>query len=95
MIKIEVLDNSITIKGHANYDDFGKDIVCSSISSIAITTINAILRFDSDNLTYEEKDGYLKIIINKHNREVDLLITNMLDLFKELEKQYKNNIKIN
>lgn len=95
MVKIQVQDDSITIKGHANYDDFGKDIVCASVSSIAITTINAIKRFDNDSLTYEEKDGYLNIKILKHNKEVDLLITNMLDLFKELENQYKKNIKIN
>ena len=95
MVKIKVLDDSITITGHANYDDFGKDIVCASVSSIAITTINAIKRFDKDNITYEEKDGYLNIKINKHGKEVDILITNMLDLFKELEIQYKNNIKIN
>ena len=95
MVKIKVQDDCITITGHANYDDFGKDIVCASVSSIAITTINAIKRFDNDSLTYEEKDGYLNIKINKHSKEVDILITNMLDLFKELENQYKKNIKIN
>jgi len=95
MVKIKVLDDSITITGHANYDDFGKDIVCASVSSIAITTINAIKRFDNDSLTYEEKDGYLNIKILKHSKEVDILITNMLDLFKELELQYNKNIKIN
>ena len=95
MVNIKVEKDSITIKGHANYDDFGKDIVCASVSSIAITTINAIKRFDNDSLTYEEKDGYLKIIIQKHTKELDILITNMLELFKELELQYKKNIKIN
>lgn len=95
MIKINIDNDSIIISGHALYDDFGKDIVCASVSSIAITTVNAILKFDQDSLTFEEKDGYLKISILKHNKETDLLINNMLDLFKELEKQYKKNIKIN
>ena len=39
MIKVELKDNLITIKGHAGYDDKGKDIVCASVSSIVITTI--------------------------------------------------------
>lgn len=95
MIKIKVNDDEITISGHALYDDFGKDIVCSSVSSIAITTINAILRFGDNNISYEEREGYLNIKILKHNKEVDILINNMIDLFKQLEKQYKNNIKIN
>ena len=43
MIKVEIENNKIEIKGHANYDDYGKDIVCASVSSIVITTINAII----------------------------------------------------
>ena len=27
MIKVEIENNKIEIKGHANYDDYGKDIV--------------------------------------------------------------------
>ena len=43
MIKIKILKDYIEVKGHANYDDFGKDIVCASVSSIVITTVNAIV----------------------------------------------------
>ena len=94
MIKISLLKDQIIIKGHANYAEYGNDIVSASVSSIAITTINAILRFDSNNISYIEKDGYLEINIINHTKEVDILLTNMIELFKELEKQYKN-IKIN
>ena len=94
MIMISLLKDQIIIKGHANYAEYGNDIVCASVSSIAITTINAILRFDSNNISYIEKDGYLEINIINHTKEVDILLTNMIELFKELEKQYKN-IKIN
>ena len=48
MIKVSVLKENrkykkITILGHAMYDDYGKDIVCSACSSIVITTVNGIL----------------------------------------------------
>lgn len=99
MIKIQInyLDNQvneIVINGHSGYDVSGKDIVCASVSSIAITTVNAILRFDSGALTYEEKDGYLKIKMINHNEYIDNLIINMIDLFKNLEKDYNKYIKI-
>ena len=46
MIKIDVKEtdciDKIEIKGHANYSLHGSDIVCASVSSIAITTVNAI-----------------------------------------------------
>lgn len=97
MIKIEVsyVNNQasdIIINGHSNYDVIGHDIVCASVSSIAITTVNAILRLDSNSLIYKETDGYLKIKVVNHNTYIDTLILNMLDLFKELEKKYPKYI---
>lgn len=86
--------NKITINGHAEYAKYGKDIVCAAVSSIVITTINAILRFDNEALIYSENDN-LDITINKHTKTIDILLDNMIDLLKELEKQYGNNIKIN
>ena len=46
MIKVNIKNNIIIITGHAGYDDFGKDIVCASVSSIVITSINLCLRFN-------------------------------------------------
>ena len=94
MIKINISKDEITIKGHSGYAQNGSDIVCASISSIAITTVNALLSIDEDCITYEEKDGYLNIKINKHNEVIDKLIDNMINLLKELEKQYKKYIEI-
>lgn len=99
MIKITIskennIISSILIEGHSEYEEEGKDIVCASVSSIAITTVNAILKIDDKALDYKEKDGYLKINILKHDRYMDILIENMCDLLKELEKKYKKYIKI-
>ena len=95
MIKINIKKNQIIIEGHSNYSEFGTDIVCASVSSISITTINALLKLDNKCIKYEEKDGFIKIDILKHNKYVDTLIENMIDLLKELEKQYKKNIQVN
>lgn len=84
----------INLLGHTEYDDYGKDIVCSSASSIMITTVNAIMMFDKSYITYEEKKDNFIIIINKNNKIVDTLIQNMINLFYELETSYSKNIKI-
>lgn len=94
MIKIKVLKDEITVKGHSGYGLCGSDIVCSSVSSICITTVNAILSIYEDCITYEMNDGYLKIKICKHNKIVDSLINNMLNLLKEVQDQYKENVTI-
>ena len=94
MIKISINKDEITIKGHSGYAEEGFDIVCSSVSSIAITTVNALLSIDEDCIEYIENDGYLNIKIKKHNEIIDKLIDNMINLLKELEKDYKKYIEI-
>ena len=94
MIKISINKDEITIKGHSGYALVGSDIVCASISSIAITTVNALISIDEDCIIYKESDGYLNIKIKKHDEVIDKLIDNMINLFKELEKEYKKYIEI-
>lgn len=94
MIKISINEDEITIKGHSGYSIEGSDIVCASVSSICITTVNALLSIDEDCIEYVDNDGYLNIKIKKHNDTIDKLINNMINLLKELENQYKKNIEI-
>ncbi|MBQ7105442.1 MAG: ribosomal-processing cysteine protease Prp [Bacilli bacterium] len=99
MIKVQITakDNNIkkiNIKGHADYDDYGKDIVCSSVSSITITTVNAILMFDKNYISYNEKKDNFEIIINENNDITNKLIDNMINMITELSQDYPKNIKI-
>ncbi len=84
----------IRLVGHSGFDIKGKDIVCSAISSIVITSINAILMFDKDYIEYQENKDLFIIKIKQNNQITSNLITNMLNLLKDLEKDYPNNIKI-
>ncbi len=94
MIKVIKKNEVIEISGHANYDEFGKDIVCASVSSIVMTTVNSILSIDDSSINYVD-DGD-KIIIKKLNDNdiVDKLLNTMILILKDLEKQYKKNIKV-
>ena len=94
MIKVEIENNKIEIKGHANYDDYGKDIVCASVSSIVITTINALIEFDPESIYYEDLNNRILIKKLKDDDITNKLINNMIELLEELEKSYKDNIKI-
>lgn len=100
MIKVSVESKNkkhidlIKIHGHAMYDDFGKDIVCSSVSSIIITTVNGIYEIDKEYLAIEEiKDGMI-ITVLKDDKICDKLIKNMLTLLSELEDSYPENITV-
>lgn len=94
MIKVNILKGEIKISGHADYADYGKDIVCASVSAIVTTSVNAIIRFDKDAISYKENDG-LDIKILKNTDSVKKLIDNMVDLLSELQNDYPKNIIIN
>ena len=63
MIKIKFDKDKISIKGHSGYDVIGKDIVCASVSSIVITSINAIIRIDGKAISYKQDEGFIEINI--------------------------------
>ena len=98
MIKIKLLKkdnnlNKIIIKGHAMYDDFGKDIVCASVSSTVITSVNACLSIDENSLKYNDKEG-LEIEIKKNDIVTTKIIENMISNLKQLEEAYPKNVQI-
>ena len=96
MIKVNIIgkNDKIEILGHAMYDDFGKDIVCAGVSSIVTTTVNAILSFDKDYISYESNNDKFSITINNHNDIVDKLIENMINMLNQIEEDYPKNINI-
>ena len=94
MIKVNINKDNIVITGHAMYDDYGKDIVCASASSIVISTVNAILKFDKDAISYQEEKDKLVIDILKKDDITKKLIGNMVDMLNELSNQYPKNIKV-
>ena len=99
MIRVKVESNKnhinkINILGHADYEEYGKDIVCSSVSSIVTTTVNGIIEIDKDYLNVEEQKDGMIITILKKDDICDKLINNMLSLLSELEESYPENIKV-
>lgn len=94
MIKVVSKKDSIVIIGHADYADYGKDIVCASASAIVITSINACLRINKESIKYKEEKDKLTIDIISKDKDVLLIINNMMSMLEELAKTYQRNIKI-
>ena len=99
MIKVNIVkENSkykkITILGHAMYDDYGKDIVCSAASSIVTTTVNGILALNKGSLSYMVSKKGVSITVKSDDTTTQILINNMVSLLKELEKNYPENIEV-
>ena len=98
MIKVRInkennIISSIKCNGHAMYDDYGKDIVCASFSTMIITTINAILEIDKDAISYTDSNN-LEIVNIKKDNITNSLLNNLVNLIYELKENYDKNIDI-
>lgn len=98
MIKIKVnyddgYVKDFKIAGHANFADYGKDIVCASVSSIVITSVNLALMFDSKSVCYNEKEGFINVEVIRKDKNINKVFENMINMLKDLEQQYNKNIK--
>ena len=99
MIKVKVKKDSniikcITITGHANYDEYGKDIVCASVSATVLTTINAILAINDSIIKVIQEQDKMIINILKEDKISLILIDNMLTCLNKISIEYPKNIKI-
>ena len=81
----------ITISGHAGFAKYGYDIVCSAVSSVVTTTINAILSFGESICVVDQEP--LEIQVVKHDKITDTLLNNMMAMLREIENQYEKNIR--
>ena len=99
MVKIKVgkKSNSIiklNIEGHAGFADKGKDIVCASVSSIIITSVNNMMSIDEDDVKYSDDGNTLIVEIVKEDKLVYKLFDNLKELLTDLSKDYPKNIRI-
>lgn len=99
MVRIETKkDNNkyirIAFRGHADYEEYGKDIVCAAVSSTMLCTVNAIYLISGDSINFVKTDNDIIIEVIKDDDISNKLINNMMSCLKDLEKQYPKNIKI-
>lgn len=96
MIKVKNKENYIEVSGHADQNEYGKDIVCSSVSTALIMTINLIEKFSQLNdIKYQIKEGYFQLEYNKNNKIVNNIVENLKYTLNELFIKYPKYIKIN
>ena len=94
MIKCIISKNTIKISGHANYDLYGKDIVCASVSSIVTTVVNIIMNIDERAISYQDDGNVITITKLNDNSIIQNILDTMISMLKDLEIQYNKNIKI-
>lgn len=99
MISVNILKNKgkyskIELYGHAEFDDYGKDIVCAAVSALVVNCANSIENFTDDLILSEtHEDGTTEILLKENiSHDTELLIDSMLFGLKEINKTYGNKV---
>ncbi|MGB9678693.1 MAG: ribosomal-processing cysteine protease Prp [Thermoanaerobacteraceae bacterium] len=105
MIEVDILRNSFgkiykfTVKGHADFNEYGKDIICAAVSAISQTAVLGLESLVFIHFKKKIKDGYLTVEIDKINNEEDLIkvdsiLETMVLGLKDIAKEYPDNVKV-
>ena len=84
---------SLTVSGHANYDKYGKDIVCAGVSAVVTGGINA-LENQVDNIEIISKENELGVKVLNSNEYIQIVLKTILIQLETIEVSYKKYIKI-
>ena len=74
MIVVCVRKDGITVNGHANYAETGKDIVCAGVTALTQTLIRALEGLIKDEIEYEVSPGRADIYYGNLSEEGKLLV---------------------
>ncbi|HAU87402.1 MAG TPA: ribosomal-processing cysteine protease Prp [Lachnospiraceae bacterium] len=83
--------NGFQCMGHAEYADYGQDIVCAAVSVLVVNTINSIEEFTDDAIACEvkEENGDVKFeFAGDISSESKLLVESMLLGLRGVEQEY-------
>lgn len=69
--KCENLILGFEISGHTGKDDFGKDLLCCQISTVAQLALVGIDECAKVKSFHEISDGYLKVMLDKQTAQND------------------------
>ncbi|WP_075620456.1 ribosomal-processing cysteine protease Prp [Paenisporosarcina indica] len=92
---------SFEMKGHADFAEHGKDLVCAAASAVSFGAVNAILSLTkiTPDIQQGQDGGYLKVsfpqnLDSKTDEQVQLLVQAMIVSLQTIEHEYGQHIKI-
>ena len=81
----------IEIKGHAGYAEYGQDIICSAVSSLALNMANSVEEFTDDHFEGSVSDdgGYFSFSFPEEiSPESQLLMKSLILGLQNIQRDY-------
>ena len=84
---------TLIVSGHANYDKYGKDIVCAGVSAVVTGGINA-LENQVENIEIINEENKLGVKVINSNEYIQIVLKTIIIQLETIERSYKKYIKI-
>lgn len=94
MIVVTCNHSRITVCGHADYAEQGKDIVCAAISSITQAFIVSVEELTDEQIKYDISPGRADIYIENPGEVAQLLIGSFLIGCRLVAEEYPEYVRI-
>ena len=100
MIDIDLLINKkdeivgFEIKGHAGYDEYGKDLVCSAVTILAYSCVNSLDKY-TDEVIFSDDEIIMTLEIKYPNRDTDVIFDYFKTGIETLLGNYSSYVKLN
>ena len=80
------------ISGHANFDEYGYDIVCAAVSMLAYTTINSLDNYGYE-LDFSDDEDIMKLMVLNPSYESEIILNTFNIGIFTLEQSYKDFVR--
>ncbi len=94
MIAVSVRKDGIEVRGHANYAETGKDIVCAGVTALIQTLIKSIGDLTEDKIEYEISPGRADIHYGDLSEAGKLLIDSFFIGVCAIADEFPDHIRI-
>ena len=102
MIKVLVKQNNnqivnLSITGHADSGEYGKDLVCAGVSTVGIGARNMLAKkgFLAKGLgTIDINEGYINVVVNHTDEVCQVVLETLVVTLETMVESYGRFIKI-
>lgn len=94
MIEVYRKNDGIRIKGHANYAEHGKDIVCAAVSALTQTLTASLEELTEDKIKYSISPGAVDIDYKELSEQAQVLIGSFFIGVQMIADAYPENVKL-
>ena len=85
---------AFSIEGHAGFADYGKDIVCSAVTSAVMTVLNGITECTDTPAQVSVLENQITINLEKRQQTADCFLKALKLQLEYIEQEYNGTINI-